>query len=67
MIRGNRLVIPIREREWKYCTGQMSDLSYQGNIGQRMELSLEECEAVITYLPLITTFVIEERSKVVTK
>jgi hypothetical protein len=67
MIRGNRLVIPIREQEWKYMCGQMSDQSYRGDVGQRLELSLEECEAIITHLSLIISFVIEERPKVTTK
>lgn len=67
MIRGERLVIPMREQEWRYMTGQMNDQCYRGDIGQRMELSLEECEAIITHLPLIISFVIDERPKVVKK
>jgi len=50
-----------------YMASHMGNMSYQADVGQRMELSLEECESILAYLPLIVAFVIEERPKVKTK
>jgi hypothetical protein len=64
MIRGNRLIVPLNLNEYGYIQTHMGGTSYQADIGQRMELSLEECESIITHLPLIVTFVMEERQKI---
>ena len=65
MKRGNRIVIPL--------SGEPSCVTHRIRFGQeesvfdiveRVELSLEECEAIINAMPGIIQFVIDERSGV---
>lgn len=62
MIRGNRLVIPVQDYErrheimWGGGSFAMEDVP-------RMELSLFECEAILSHLPIIVEYVIRERPK----
>jgi hypothetical protein len=61
MIRGNRLVIPVGDPDTHFNRSyQSGDKFYNADVGQRMELSLEECEAIIRELPMLVQFVIEE-------
>ncbi len=64
MIRGNRLVIPTKDGWTSYRSGVMfGDKAYALEDVPRIELSLDECEAVLQYLPVIIEFVIRERPK----
>ena len=70
MIRGNRLILnaSVLEGQMYYCQSfQMDGKQYIFDKGQRMEFSLQECEAIIAQLPLIVEFVIQERPKEVKK
>lgn len=65
MIRGDRLVIPMDH----HCTSCYSystnwdGHSYGADSVPRIELSVEECEAIIINMPSIIEFVIRERPK----
>jgi hypothetical protein len=67
MIRGNRIVIPLFSRENEIAFNRsirMAGDLYHADEVERVELSLDECEAIITHLPQIIEFVITERPKV---
>ena len=65
MERGNRIVIRTTpdsrgDLAWNYSTtmGGVQQISDQVT---RMELSLEECEAIVVQLPSIIEFIVRER------
>lgn len=63
MIRGSRLVIPVRDSPSMYHQMMFDGHSFAFEDVPRIELSLEECEAILTNLPMIIEFVIRERPK----
>lgn len=64
MIRGSRLVIPMRPDDWhRYGQISFNGETYAFEDVPRMEFSLEECESIVANLPIIVEFVIRERPK----
>lgn len=66
MIRGNRLVIPLRNPREDTCTCRaftVGDKQYYQDTMERLELSLEECTAIVANLPVIVQFMIEQLPK----
>jgi len=63
MQRGNRLVIPlkgVREEMHSIMAMQFGGREYHSDCTERIELSLEECMAVVANLPTIVNFIIKE-------
>jgi hypothetical protein len=65
-IRGNRLVIPLRDPHNDTHCGQAFDMGsqhYYKDTVDRLELSIEECAAIVSHLPVIIKFMIDELPK----
>lgn len=62
MIRGDRLVIPMNALSMCHSYS-FGDRGFSEENVPRIELSLDECESILEYLPLIVEFVARNRQQ----
>lgn len=67
MKRGNRLVIPLSNEGCMNRSFAFQGQVYHADIPERIELSLEECAAIVANMPMILNFIIEELPKEASK